>query len=349
MQLTPKFDVHRKIIECYFPDLKEHAAIYSDLHQYPELPCQEQRTASVIVSRLETLGFSVQRHIGGHGVVGLLTNGPGANILLRSELDALPISEATGLPYASKAKQVDADGMTKGVMHACAHDIHMACLLGVAELLKSASSLWSGTLIILFQPNEERLLGAKAMIEDGLFDKIPMPIRAGLRAFGFAGCAGLRAHGATPQLAIDPSILAASILTRVQTVVGREIDPKDSVFVGCGMIRAGTDASTIPDFADFTLDSIQRGYTGDAAGYCCRWFVLLALPPGQEAIPYVYWNFGVTDPEIWEKANREGKLWDLPPTHSATYAPVIEPTLRTGIEAMTLSALTFLNVNSSET
>ncbi|GIK02041.1 hypothetical protein Aspvir_006084 [Aspergillus viridinutans] len=424
-------DTRRKIIECFFPDPDEHAAIYKDLHQHPELPCQEQRTASVVASRLETLGFSVQRHIGGHGVVGLLPNGPGATVLLRSELDALPISEATGLPYASKAEQVDADGIKKGVMHACAHDMHMTCLLGVAALLHSARALWSGTLIVLFQPNEERLLGAKAMVEDGLFGKIPLPsvclaqhcvptksgtiaVKPG-RVLGFLDSLAVRvygrgAHGATPQLAIDPIVLAASILTRLQMVVGREMDPKDPVVVGCGVIRAGTDASIIPDFADFTLDvrsfsetaqkaaraAVERiirkeceasgatraprietavsspaidndviatarftrtlqAYYGSRAAEVVQEmppdivaddFVLLALPPGKEPIPYVYWNIGVTDPETWEKANREGKLWDLPPTHSATYAPVIEPTLRTGIEALALSALTFLDVNS---
>ncbi|KAJ5949543.1 hypothetical protein N7454_001127 [Penicillium verhagenii] len=429
MQLTLEADTRRKIIESFFPNPDEYAAIYKDLHEHPELPCQEERTASVIASRLKFLGFSVQQQIGGHGVVGLLTNGPGANVLLRSELDALPISEATGLSYASKAEQVDADGVKKGVMHACAHDMHMACLLGAAELLKSAHALWSGTLIILFQPNEERLLGAKAMVEDGLFDKIPLPsvclaqhcvptksgtvaVKSG-RVLGLLDSLAVRvygrgAHGATPQLAIDPIVLAASILTRLQTVVGREMDPKEPVVVGCGMISAGTDASIIPDFADFSLDvrsfsetaqknaraAVERiihkecetsgatraplirtavsspaidnddvatakftrtlqAYYGSRTAEVVQEmppdivaddFVLLALPPGKQPIPYVYWNIGVADPETWDKANREGKLWDLPPTHSATYAPVIEPTLRTGIEAMALSALTFLDL-----
>lgn len=430
MQLTVAADARRKIIEHFFPDPDEHAAIYKDLHQHPELPCQEARTASVVATRLETLGFTVHGHIGGHGVIGVLANGPGATVLLRSELDALPISEATGLPYASKATQTDADGLEKPIMHACAHDMHMTCLLGAAALLFSSRAHWSGTLIALFQPNEERLLGAKAMVQDGLFSKMPrpsvclaqhcVPTKSGTvavkpgRVLGFLDSLAVRvygrgAHGATPQLAIDPIVLAASILTRLQTVVGREMDPKDPVVVGCGVIRAGTDASIIPDFADFTLDvrsfsesaqksaraAVERIIRGEcevsgatreprietavsspaidndevATGRFTRSlneyygkrakevvqemppdivaddFVLLALPPGEEAIPYVYWNIGVTDPETWDKANREGKLWDLPPTHSATYAPVIEPTLRTGIEALALSALTFLDLN----
>ncbi|QKX58872.1 uncharacterized protein TRUGW13939_06000 [Talaromyces rugulosus] len=324
----------RKIIGRFFPDLDEHAAIYKDLlHHHPELPCQEQRTTSVVASRLKTLGFSVQRHIGGHGVVGLLPNGPGAKVLLRSELDALPIIEATGLPYASKVEQVDADVIKKGAMHACAHDMHMACLLSVAALLHSARALWSGTLIVLFQPNEERLLGAKAMIEDNLFGKIPLstvclaqhcvPTKSGTvavkpgRVLGFLDSLavwvyGRGAHGATPQLAIDPTVLVASILTPLQTV----------------------------ERAAEVVQEMTPDIVADDS-------VLLALPPGnKEPIPYVYWNIGVTDPETWDRANRVGKLWDLAPTHSATYTPVIEPTLRTGVGALALSALTFLHVNS---
>ena len=175
MELKLASDGRRKIIKDFFPDLERHAAIYKDLHENPELPCQEQRTAMVVADRLETLGFKVERGIGGHGVVGIIRNGSGQNVLLRSELDALPLKENTGLPYASKAEQVDSDGIKKGVMHACAHDMHMTCLLGAAALLHDARKFWSGTVIILFQPNEERLLGAKAMIDDRLFSKIPLP------------------------------------------------------------------------------------------------------------------------------------------------------------------------------
>lgn len=429
MRLPSSPDRRRQIIEDHFPDAEEHARIYKHLHQYPDLPCQEEGTARFVADCLEKLNYEVLRGIGGHGVVGILQNGDGPNVLLRSELDALPIKEKTSLPYASKVEQIDADGIKKGVMHACAHDMHMTSLLGVAKLLHDAREYWSGSLVVLFQPNEERLLGAKAMVDDGLFKKIPRPsiclaqhcvptksgtiaIKAG-RVLGYLDSLNVRvygrgAHGATPQLGIDPIVLAASIITRLQTVVGREMDPKEPVVIGCGMLHAGTDASIIPDCADFTVDvrsftestqklaraAVERvirkecetsgspsaprietlvsspaidndntatqqftqtldTYYGSKASEVIQEmppdivaddFVLLALPPGEEPIPYVYWNIGVTDPETWDKANREGKLRDLAPTHSALYAPAVEPTLRTGIEALALSALTFLQL-----
>ncbi|PVH86608.1 Zn-dependent exopeptidase [Cadophora sp. DSE1049] len=133
---TTSFKKWREIFEKSFPDLKKYGSIYKDLHQHPELPCQESRTAAVIAGHLESLGYEVQKNIGGHGVIGILRNGNGATVLLRSELDALPIKEDTGLPYASTVEQVDSDGCTKPVMHACGHDMHMASLLGAADMLQ---------------------------------------------------------------------------------------------------------------------------------------------------------------------------------------------------------------------
>ncbi|PGH23134.1 hypothetical protein AJ80_02764 [Polytolypa hystricis UAMH7299] len=428
-QLTVSPDKRRKIIEQFFPDPHQHAAIYKDLHRHPELSCQESRTASIVSARLETLGFEVQRGIGGHGVVGVFRNGEGQNVLLRAELDALPIKENTGLPYASKVEQIDADGYQKAVMHACAHDMHMTCLLAVAALLRDAREAWSGKLICLFQPNEERLLGARAMVDDGLFWRIPfpdvclaqhgVPTKSGTialkpgRVLGYLHSLDVRiygrgTHGATPQLGVDPIVLASSIITRLQSLVARELDPKEPVVITYGSFHAGTDASIIPDYADFKLDvrtfsektqqlavaaveriirkecevsgapiaprlatvvsspaidndeaatsafaDVLETYYGDRASEVIQTmpldivaddFVLLAMPPGVKQIPYVYWNIGVTDPETWDEANRDGKLRDLPCTHNATYAPVIEPTLRTGIEALALSALTFLEL-----
>jgi amidohydrolase len=153
-QIPGSFKKWRRIFDESFPSLEKYATIYQDLHQNPELPCQESRTAAVVAGHLESLGYQVQTNIGGHGVVGILTNGDGKTVLLRSELDALPVEEDTGLPYASKVEQVDTDGYTKRVMHACGHDMHMASLLGAAELLQRIRDVWSGTLICVFQPNE---------------------------------------------------------------------------------------------------------------------------------------------------------------------------------------------------
>jgi amidohydrolase len=275
MQIPPPFDKWRHIFKESFPCLDKYASLYKDLHQYPELPCQESRTAGVVACHLESLGYQVQRNIGGHGVVGILANGEGKTVLLRSELDALPVQEATGLPYASKVVQVDTDGCPKGVMHACGHDMHMASLLGAADLLHKSKDAWSGTLICLFQPNEERLLGAQAMIDDGLFNKIPLPdivlgqhavpTRAGTigtrpgRVLGFLDSLSVRVYGkgthsSTPELGIDPILMASCIISRLQMVVAREIDFREPCAVTCGYFHGGTDASIIPEFADFKVD-----------------------------------------------------------------------------------------------
>ncbi|KAI0097680.1 peptidase [Nemania sp. FL0031] len=269
------FEKWRAIFSDFFQSLDKYSSIYKHLHQYPDLPCQESRTASYVAGHLDSLGYKVQRNIGGHGVIGILSNGDGKTVLLRSELDALPMEEDTGLPYASKEKQVDADGYTKPVMHACGHDMHMASLLGAADLLKRTKDAWSGTVVCVFQPNEERLLGAKAMIEDGLFDKIPLPdivlgqhavpTRAGTigtrpgRVLGFLDSLDVRVYGksthsSTPELGIDPILMASCINSRLQMVASREIAFMEPCTITCGYFHGGTDASIIPDFADFKVD-----------------------------------------------------------------------------------------------
>ncbi len=160
------------------PDLKSYEALYKRLHSHPELSLQERETASTVASHLESFkaGYEICTSIGGHGLVGVLKNGPGPTVLLRADMDGLPVLESTGLPYASKVTMKDiADGVEKPVMHACGHDMHVTCLLAAAEHLAHTKHAWSGILIVLFQPNEERAAGAQAMVDDGLYDKIPMP------------------------------------------------------------------------------------------------------------------------------------------------------------------------------
>jgi hypothetical protein len=165
----------QQLIDGSRPNLTQYEDIYRDLHQQLELSGQEKKTAERVSKHLSELGYDVKDHIGGTGVVGILRNGNGPVVLLRSELDALPVKEETGLSYASHVHQVDDDGVRKPVMHACGHDMHIASLLAAANLLKNAKKSWTGTLLCLFQPNEERSGGAQAMIDDGLYDKIPVP------------------------------------------------------------------------------------------------------------------------------------------------------------------------------
>ena len=165
----------KAIIDKYRPNLDSFEQVYKKIHENPELGCQESHTASLAAEHLQRLGFTVHTKLGGHGVVGVLQNGSGRIILLRADMDALPVKEQTGLPYASKVRAIDVDGTEKPVMHACGHDMHVSSLMGAAELLSAAKKEWSGTLICLFQPDEERGEGARAMVKDGLYDKVPRP------------------------------------------------------------------------------------------------------------------------------------------------------------------------------
>lgn len=421
----------RTIFEAAFPDLDQYGSIYKDIHQHPELPYQEARTAALVADHLESLGYEVQRNVGGHGVVGILCNGSGKTVLLRSELDALPMKEDTGLPYASEVEQIDADGTKKAVMHGCGHDMHIASLLGAADLLLRVKDSWAGTLVCVFQPNEERMLGALAMIDDGLFNKIPMPdvvlgqhavpTKAGTiatrsgRVLGFLDSLDVRVYGkgthsSTPELGIDPILMASNIVSSLQMVVTREIDFKEPCVITCGEFHAGTDASIIPEYADFKVDirsfnkDIQttafnafkriiegqcqaanspkkprimtlasvppidnddaatakftaalNSYYGDEASekvilmdldITADDFVFMAHPPGEKPIPYVYWNYGVTPRDDYDKAEAEGKLKDLPFNHNGKFAPEIEPSLRAGIEGLAIASVTFFDVGN---
>ncbi|MCJ1430726.1 hypothetical protein MMC27_000076 [Xylographa pallens] len=260
------------IVERFRPSLTPFEAFYRDLHQNPELPTKERRTASVVAEKLRSIGYTeVHENIGGYGLVAVFRNGPGKTILIRSELDALPVCEKTELSYASKVRMQDAWGAERPVMHACAHDMHATCLLAASTLLHSAQDLWSGTLLILFQPNEEYLGGAQAMIDDGLYDKVPVPdlvlgqhvvpLESGTLAFSTgpvlaaADSVDIRVNSSGPgvnaQDNIDPILVAAHILVRVNTM---EISPKEMVVLQCRQFHSGWPGADYRPYADLNID-----------------------------------------------------------------------------------------------
>jgi hippurate hydrolase len=250
--------------------------VYRDLHSHPELSFQEHRTAAVVADRLAMAGFELTTGVGGTGVVGVLRNGEGPTVLLRADMDALPVKEDTGLPYASTAVAIPLGATTEGpVMHACGHDMHTACLLGAAHLLAAAQQHWRGTLITVFQPAEETIAGARAMVDDGLAEitgpvdvvlgQHVAPLPAGLLATipgpALAGGASIRitvygrgGHASRPETTIDPVVLAAAIVMRLQGVVAREIEPGDPAVLTVGSLQAGTKANIIADRAELLVN-----------------------------------------------------------------------------------------------
>lgn len=261
------------------PRLEE---IYRDLHTHPELSFQETRTAGVVARELTAQGYEVTTGVGGTGVVGLLRNGEGPTVLLRADMDALPVAEDTGLPYASAVTATDSDGHEVPVMHACGHDMHVTWLLGCTELLVQERTGWSGTVLAVFQPGEEVGSGARAMLDDGFLDRFPRPdVCLGQHVAPFpAGLFGLRAgatmaaadslrvvmhgeggHGSTPHTAVDPVVMAASTVLRLQGIVSREINPNDSAVVTVGSIHGGTKDNIIPDHAELKLN--VRSFSDD--------------------------------------------------------------------------------------
>ncbi|KAL2847524.1 metal-dependent amidase/aminoacylase/carboxypeptidase [Aspergillus pseudoustus] len=399
-------------------DLTPYEALYKHFHTNPELSLQEKATSEKCAAQLAALGpDELHTHIGGYGLAGVFRNGPGKTILLRADMDALPVKELTGLPYASSATMRDADGAEKPVMHACGHDMHMTCLLAAAEILVKTRDAWSGTLIILFQPNEERGAGAQAMVDDGLYDKIPIPdyvlgqhvmrLRAG--AIGsrsgtiMAACDSMKVtvfgrggHGSLPHFTVDPALLAAHIVVRLQGIVSREVDPSDLAVVTVGSLQAGQAENIIADRAEIGLDfrtvkletrekvitAIKRiveaecaasgspkppvftptrrfpptnndaGVAAVLAGSFADHFgdafdpdtartnVSEDFPTLATAInvPSCFWFLGGIDPVLWDKGQTE----EIPGNHSALFAPVIQPTLKAGVDALCVAALTFL-------
>ncbi|WP_104088655.1 amidohydrolase [Arthrobacter sp. GMC3] len=245
--------------------------LYRDLHAHPELSFQETRTAAMAAVELRAAGFDVIEGIGITGVAGVLHNGDGPTVLLRADMDALPVTEATGLGYASTVA---------GVMHACGHDVHVACLIGAVRELAATRAQWAGTVVAVFQPAEEAGGGAQAMLDDGFYEKVPVPDvvlgqHVGPAPAGTLGAhpgaafasadsiditvRGRGGHGSRPETTIDPIVIAAAIVGRLQTIVSREIAPQETSVVTVGRINAGTKNNIIPESAELGLS--MRAYS----------------------------------------------------------------------------------------
>ncbi len=255
--------------------------LYLYLHQHPELSFQEEATSARMADELRGLGFEVHTKVGGHGVVGLFRNGEGPTVMVRADMDALPVTEETGLPYASQVRTQDEEGREVGVMHACGHDVHMSVWVGAARALVRQKDSWRGTLMFIAQPAEERSGGAKAMLGEGLFERFPVPDAAlalhasptlpagtiGYRAGNFAANVdmldikvwGRGGHGAYPHTSLDPVVLAARMVVALQTLVSREISPLEPAVVTVGSIHGGSKGNVIPNEVDMQLT--MRSYS----------------------------------------------------------------------------------------
>lgn len=265
-------------VQAVYP---QSEALYLDLHQHPELSFHEQQTAAKLATELRALGYEVTTGIGRTGVVGVLKNGMGPTVMLRTELDALPVTENTGLPYASVVRTKDDSGAEVGVMQACGHDIHMAAWMGTARIMANSRTRWRGTLVLIGQPAEELIMGAKAMLADGLFTRFPRPdyaLAVHDDARMPAGVVGYHAgpiltnadsvsitifgrggHGARPDATVDPIVIAARTVLALQTIVSRENSPFDPAVITVGSIHGGTKNNIIPD--EVRLELTVRSFT----------------------------------------------------------------------------------------
>ncbi|KAL2131082.1 hypothetical protein VTI74DRAFT_5578 [Chaetomium olivicolor] len=273
---VPEVNHLRSIVESHRPELDQYVDFYRDVHQNPELSALEAKTAEKVAAHLERLGYTVHSGIGGHGVVGVFSNGPGKTILMRAELDALPILEQTSVPYRSERRMIDRYGNERPVMHACGHDMNMAALLAAADLLKAAAHQWKGTLLVVFQPDEEETGGAQAMVDDGLYDRVPVPdlmlsqhvvparagtvaIRSGsvliaadsmrIRVIG-GPCEG----SVNPQFCVDPIPLSMRIVSELQDAVTKEVGQDEDATVACWEFHAGEPGNDYVAYADILLD-----------------------------------------------------------------------------------------------
>ena len=309
--------------------------LYKELHSNPELSYQEYETSKKLASVLENIGYQVTRNVGGNGIVALLENGDGNTVMFRADMDGLPVEEKTGASYASKKRVKNLDGEEVFTMHACGHDVHMTVLIGVAEYLYKIKDTWQGTLLLVLEPAEEVSGGARNMIKDGLFTKFPRPdfnlafhVSASLQA-GKVGylpgwamanvdsvditVKGLGGHGAYPHTTKDPIVIAANIVTQLQTIVSRQIAPTDPAVVTVGSIHGGTKHNVIPnevklqltlrsytdEVRNQTLSSIERIVRGSAisAGLTEEYFPVIEIK--DEYTPAVFNN-----PSLVEKVQR---------------------------------------------
>jgi amidohydrolase len=387
--------------------------LYKDIHAHPELGFQETRTAAKLAAEMRALGFEVTEHVGGTGIVAIYKNGKGPTVLVRTELDALPMEEKTGLPYASKVV-ADWNGKPTPVDHSCGHDIHMAAWVGTAQALLAMKSSWHGTLMFVGQPSEETIAGAKAMIADGVLTRFAKPdmgfalhvgpgpagevsYRPGVNSSNsddilitFKGRGG---HGSMPNLTIDPIMQASHFIVDVQSVVSREKDPMAFGVVSIGAVQAGTAGNIIPDSAllrgtvrsfdpavreklltgirrtalaaaamagaptpDVDLATGAKAVVNDEALTARTAPVFKAafgdkakLSPGPGApsedysefiiagVPSLFFGIGGYDPKRIEAARAKGEM--LAGNHNPYFAPDPEPSIRTGVEAMTLAVL----------
>ncbi|MCC6507475.1 MAG: amidohydrolase [Pirellulaceae bacterium] len=296
----PNVEVVNQWVESALPKLLED---YRWLHTHPEVSFQEAETAKYVAAQWREAGLTVTEKVGGHGVVALLKNGEGPTVMLRTDLDALPVTEQTALPFASKQTVLTEAGTTSGVMHACGHDIHMSSIIGAARYLASHRDQWKGTLMLIGQPAEERVAGAKAMLEDGLFTRFVKPdyavalhvesniptgkvaLRAGYSMANVDSVdievRGRGGHGAAPDTTIDPIVQAAELVMSLQTIVSREMKPLDPAVVTVGSIHGGTKHNIIGD--NCHLQITVRSYTTPV-----REKILLSIRRRAKAIAMAY-------------------------------------------------------------
>ena len=421
MTQTPSPLMPRDLLVGLADLLPELETLYTDLHQHPELSGKETRTAARMAEWLAGAGAEVTPAVGGTGVVGVLRNGDGPTVMLRADMDALPVRETSGLPYASEVTMPGPDGDHTPVAHVCGHDMHLAWLAGVTSLLHRNRADWSGTVLAVCQPAEETGAGADGMIADGFAERFPRPDvilgqHVARAPTGFVGTRpgvlmaasdalrvrmfGRGGHGAMPELSVDPIVMAAATVLRLQTIVSRETAASASAVVTVGTLKAGTKENVIAeeavlglsvrtlddDLRTRTLAAIQRIVEAeaqasgaprppeiellasfamtendpDATSQLVAAFTehlgpdaVVITPPAPASedfgafgrawgVPSVFWFVGGSDPATYAAAMEAGKLHEMPSNHHPAFAPLVQPTLSNGIEAMLVAAGSWL-------